>query len=184
MFKRRLIAADQASVFMEMMSVHISSGLVLHQMTSDHNRSELGIQDHSNEQSSSKLVPKVVPKKNLLDMSLGIDNIYIATRTRTTKESVRIKDPTFELETLLRDAFESTELRFQVTPKASHLNAVKRIFRYLKHQPKLGLWYPRDSPFRTGGRVRGEAFLDSDYKKAPALTGNQQQVVVNFLVED
>ncbi|GJQ90601.1 hypothetical protein Tco_0001740 [Tanacetum coccineum] len=33
-----------------MMSVHISSGLVLHQMTSDHNRSELGIQDHSNEQ--------------------------------------------------------------------------------------------------------------------------------------
>ncbi|GKA30157.1 hypothetical protein Tco_0716462 [Tanacetum coccineum] len=61
MFKRRLIAADQASVFMEMTSVHISSGLVLHQMTSDHNRSELGIQDHSNEQSSSKLVPKVVP---------------------------------------------------------------------------------------------------------------------------
>ncbi|GJT49448.1 hypothetical protein Tco_0975605 [Tanacetum coccineum] len=46
---------------MSMMSVHISSGLVLHQMTSDHNRSELGIQDHSNEQSSSKLVPKVVP---------------------------------------------------------------------------------------------------------------------------
>ncbi|GJW37802.1 hypothetical protein Tco_0060722 [Tanacetum coccineum] len=58
----------QASVFTsndapflndKMMSVHISSGLVLHQMTSDHNRSELGIQDHSNEQSSSKLVPKV-----------------------------------------------------------------------------------------------------------------------------
>ncbi|GJR79764.1 hypothetical protein Tco_0150549 [Tanacetum coccineum] len=37
------------------------SSLGLHQMTSDHNRSELGIQDHSNEQSSSKLVPKVVP---------------------------------------------------------------------------------------------------------------------------
>ncbi|GJZ06522.1 hypothetical protein Tco_0540315 [Tanacetum coccineum] len=52
---------DQASVFIGMMSVHISSGLVLHQMTSDHNRSELGIQDHSNEPSSSKLVPKVVP---------------------------------------------------------------------------------------------------------------------------
>ncbi|GKF88493.1 hypothetical protein Tco_0259370 [Tanacetum coccineum] len=61
MSKRRLIAADQASVFMVMTSVHISSGLVLHQMTSDHNRSELGIQDHSNEPSSSKLVPKVVP---------------------------------------------------------------------------------------------------------------------------
>ncbi|GJX79552.1 hypothetical protein Tco_0327701 [Tanacetum coccineum] len=44
-----------------MMSVHINSGLVLHQMTSDHNRSELRIQDHRNESSSSKLVPKVVP---------------------------------------------------------------------------------------------------------------------------
>ncbi|GKF90254.1 hypothetical protein Tco_0264217 [Tanacetum coccineum] len=60
-YRRRLIAADQASVFMAMTSVHISSGLVLHQMTSDHNRSELGIQDNINEQSSSKTVPKVVP---------------------------------------------------------------------------------------------------------------------------
>ncbi|GKF57726.1 hypothetical protein Tco_0171263, partial [Tanacetum coccineum] len=50
--------------------------------------------------------------------------------------------------------------RFQVTPKASHLNAVKRIVRYLKHQPKLGLWYPRDSPFEL------EAFSNSDYKGA------------------
>ncbi|GJS28463.1 ribonuclease H-like domain-containing protein [Tanacetum coccineum] len=47
--------------------------------------------------------------------------------------------------------------RFQVTPKVSHMNAVKRIFRYLKHQPKLGLWYPKDSPFHL------EAFSDSDY---------------------
>ncbi|GJZ34388.1 putative ribonuclease H-like domain-containing protein [Tanacetum coccineum] len=47
--------------------------------------------------------------------------------------------------------------RFQVTPKASHLNAVKRIFRYLKHQLKLGLWYHRDSPFKL------KAFSDSDY---------------------
>ncbi|GJW82994.1 retrovirus-related pol polyprotein from transposon TNT 1-94 [Tanacetum coccineum] len=36
-------------------------GSVFMAMTSDHNRSELGIQDHSNEQTSSKLVPKVVP---------------------------------------------------------------------------------------------------------------------------
>ncbi|GJU60242.1 putative ribonuclease H-like domain-containing protein [Tanacetum coccineum] len=50
--------------------------------------------------------------------------------------------------------------RFQVTPKASYLHAVKRIFRYLKHQPKLGLWYLRDSPFEL------EAFSDSDYAGA------------------
>ncbi|GKE85006.1 hypothetical protein Tco_1558748 [Tanacetum coccineum] len=50
--------------------------------------------------------------------------------------------------------------RFQVTPKTSHLHAVKRVFRYLKGQPKLGLWYPRDSPFDL------EAFSDSDYAGA------------------
>nr|GEW89277.1 retrovirus-related Pol polyprotein from transposon TNT 1-94 [Tanacetum cinerariifolium] len=50
--------------------------------------------------------------------------------------------------------------RFQVTPKTSHLHAVKRIFRYLKGQPKLGLWYPRDSPFNL------EAFSNSDYARA------------------
>ncbi|GJV15241.1 hypothetical protein Tco_1360564 [Tanacetum coccineum] len=45
-----------------MTSVHNSSGLAPpRQMTSDHNSSELEIHDHSNELSSSKLVPKVVP---------------------------------------------------------------------------------------------------------------------------
>nr|GEY26143.1 putative ribonuclease H-like domain-containing protein [Tanacetum cinerariifolium] len=51
-------------------------------------------------------------------------------------------------------------LKFQVTSKTSHLDAVKRIFRYLKCQPKLDLWYPRDSPFDL------EAFSDSDYAGA------------------
>ncbi|GJU29586.1 hypothetical protein Tco_1173175 [Tanacetum coccineum] len=50
--------------------------------------------------------------------------------------------------------------RFQVTQKISHLHVVKRIFIYLKGQPKLGLWYPRDSPFNL------EAFSDSDYAGA------------------
>ncbi|GKD18613.1 hypothetical protein Tco_1207771, partial [Tanacetum coccineum] len=50
--------------------------------------------------------------------------------------------------------------RFQVTPKTSHLHAVNRIFRYLKGQPKLGLWYPRDLPFDL------EAFSNSDYAGA------------------
>ncbi|GKF33749.1 hypothetical protein Tco_0106949, partial [Tanacetum coccineum] len=45
----------------QMTYVHISSGLVIHQMTSVHNRLELGIHDYSNEPSSLKLVPKVVP---------------------------------------------------------------------------------------------------------------------------
>nr|GEZ16948.1 ribonuclease H-like domain-containing protein [Tanacetum cinerariifolium] len=50
--------------------------------------------------------------------------------------------------------------RFQVTPKTSHLHAVKRIFRYLKGQPKLGLWYPKVSSFDL------EAYSDKDYAGA------------------
>ncbi|GJW75323.1 putative ribonuclease H-like domain-containing protein, partial [Tanacetum coccineum] len=50
--------------------------------------------------------------------------------------------------------------RFQVTPNTSRLHVVKRIFIYLKGHPKLGLWYPRDSPFNL------EAFFDGDYAGA------------------
>nr|GEU49276.1 hypothetical protein [Tanacetum cinerariifolium] len=51
-------------------------------------------------------------------------------------------------------------VRFQVTSKVLDLHAVKRIFRYLKGQPKLGLLYPKDSPFDL------EAYTDSDYASA------------------
>nr|GEV05077.1 reverse transcriptase domain-containing protein [Tanacetum cinerariifolium] len=47
--------------------------------------------------------------------------------------------------------------RHQVTPKECHLHAVKRIFRYLKGHPKLGLWYLKDSPFDL------VAYSDSEY---------------------
>ncbi|GJW37871.1 hypothetical protein Tco_0060791 [Tanacetum coccineum] len=50
--------------------------------------------------------------------------------------------------------------RYQVNPKVSHLHDVKRIFRYLKGQPKLGLWYPKDPPFDL------VAYTDSDYARA------------------
>ncbi|GJX01218.1 putative ribonuclease H-like domain-containing protein [Tanacetum coccineum] len=50
--------------------------------------------------------------------------------------------------------------RYQVNPKVLHLFAVKRIFRYLKGQPKLGLWYSKDSPFDL------VAYTDSDYAGA------------------
>ncbi|GKA27697.1 reverse transcriptase domain-containing protein [Tanacetum coccineum] len=62
--------------------------------------------------------------------------------------------------------------RYQVNPKVSHLHAVKRIFRYLKGQPKLGLWYPKDSPFDL------VAYTYSDYAGASldrkSITGGCQ----------
>nr|GFA91675.1 putative ribonuclease H-like domain-containing protein [Tanacetum cinerariifolium] len=62
--------------------------------------------------------------------------------------------------------------RHQVTPKDCHLHAVKRIFRYLKGHPKLGLWYPKESPFDL------VAYSDSDYGGASqdrkSTTGGSQ----------
>ncbi|GJU96259.1 putative ribonuclease H-like domain-containing protein [Tanacetum coccineum] len=56
--------------------------------------------------------------------------------------------------------------RYQVNPKVSHLHAVKRIFRYLKSQHKLGLWYLKDSPFDL------VAYTDSDYCKKETVVAN------------
>ncbi|WVZ62805.1 hypothetical protein U9M48_012507 [Paspalum notatum var. saurae] len=47
--------------------------------------------------------------------------------------------------------------RFQADPKESHLTAVKRILRYLKHTPSIGLWYPKGASFELLG------YTDSDF---------------------
>nr|GEY39889.1 retrovirus-related Pol polyprotein from transposon TNT 1-94 [Tanacetum cinerariifolium] len=56
-----------------------------------------------------------------------------------------------------KDGIFLSQDKHQVTPKECHLHAVKRIFRYLKGHPKLGLWYPKESPFDL------VAYSDSDY---------------------
>ncbi|GJV87649.1 hypothetical protein Tco_1531587, partial [Tanacetum coccineum] len=49
--------------------------------------------------------------------------------------------------------------RYQANPKESYLIAVKRIFRYLKGTPSLGLWYLKCSSFDLKG------YSDSDYAR-------------------
>nr|GEX11993.1 putative ribonuclease H-like domain-containing protein [Tanacetum cinerariifolium] len=56
--------------------------------------------------------------------------------------------------------------RFQVTPKVSHLHAVNKIFKYLKGQPKLDLWYPKDSSFDL------EAFSDCAMLELQTVVAN------------
>ncbi|GJS49472.1 putative ribonuclease H-like domain-containing protein [Tanacetum coccineum] len=53
-----------------------------------------------------------------------------------------------DFEVLMKGEFEMSAMDSMI---------VKKIFKYLKCQPKLGLWYPRDSPFVL------EAYSDSDY---------------------
>ncbi|GJY80658.1 retrovirus-related pol polyprotein from transposon TNT 1-94, partial [Tanacetum coccineum] len=47
--------------------------------------------------------------------------------------------------------------RYKANPKESHLVVVKRIFRYLKGTPNLGLWYLKEPGFNL------KAYSDSDY---------------------
>jgi hypothetical protein len=47
--------------------------------------------------------------------------------------------------------------RFQANPKESHLSSLKRIIRYHKHTPNIGLWYPKDANSTLVG------FSDSDF---------------------
>jgi hypothetical protein len=47
--------------------------------------------------------------------------------------------------------------RFQASPRESHLNATKRILRYLKHTQNVGLWYPKGAKFELVG------YSDFDY---------------------
>ncbi|GJZ75570.1 retrovirus-related pol polyprotein from transposon TNT 1-94 [Tanacetum coccineum] len=47
--------------------------------------------------------------------------------------------------------------RFQEAPKTSHLEAVKRIFRYIKGTTHLGLWYPK------GTNMEIVVYADSDH---------------------
>ena len=47
--------------------------------------------------------------------------------------------------------------RFQATPKERHVQAIKRIFRYLKGTIDIGLWYPSKGSFTL------KAYLDVDW---------------------
>nr|GEU45604.1 hypothetical protein [Tanacetum cinerariifolium] len=85
--------------------------------------------------------------------SMGELTFFLGLQVKQSEEGIFIIQDKYVAELLKKFIF----LLFQVTPKLSHLHAVKRIFRYLKGQPILGLWYPRDSPFDL------EAYSDSDY---------------------
>nr|GFA03092.1 uncharacterized mitochondrial protein AtMg00810-like [Tanacetum cinerariifolium] len=58
--------------------------------------------------------------------------------------------------------------RFQEDPKTSHLEAVKRIFRYIKGTMHLGLWYPKGTDIET---VYAESDHVGDYVDRKSTSG-------------
>ncbi|GKA05137.1 uncharacterized mitochondrial protein-like protein [Tanacetum coccineum] len=113
------------------------------------------------------------------------DGIFISQNKYMTKILKKfgftdVKTASTPMETqklLLKDEDVCACARYQVNPKVSHLHAVKRIFRYLKGQPKLGLWYPKDLHFDL------VAYIDSDYAGASldkkSTTGEAEYVAAS-----
>ncbi|GJQ91942.1 hypothetical protein Tco_0003081 [Tanacetum coccineum] len=161
-------------------ALNVSVGLVLHQMTSDHNRSELGYQDHSNEQSSSKLVPKVVPlavktATSRQELELLFHHHIAMLRTTGASTPAEVKRmqnvPYASAMGSIMYAVRCTRpdvafaqnitSRFQQYPGELHWTAVKNILKYLRNTKDMFLVY--------GGDIKQELRI-SCYTDAGYLT--------------
>nr|GEV21391.1 hypothetical protein [Tanacetum cinerariifolium]GEV28118.1 hypothetical protein [Tanacetum cinerariifolium] len=102
-------------------------------------------------------------KKDIMIVQVYVDDIIFGSTKKSwcdefkelMKNSVKTASTPIKTQKPLVKDEEPTDV--DVTPKTSHLQAVKRIFRYLKGQPKLGLWYPQVSSFDL------ETYSDRDY---------------------
>ncbi|GJS79088.1 putative ribonuclease H-like domain-containing protein [Tanacetum coccineum] len=83
--------------------------------------------------------------------SIGELTFFLGLQVKQNKAGIFISQDKYVVEILKKFDL------INVTPKTSYLMLEKRIFKYLKSKPNLGLWYPRESPFDL------EAFSDSDY---------------------
>nr|GEW52458.1 hypothetical protein [Tanacetum cinerariifolium] len=98
------------------------------------------------------------------DEFYGGDHFFLGLQVMHRDEGIFISQDKYVANILKK--FDFFSVKTASTPietnKALHKDeeAKDRIFRYLKGQPKLGLWYLKDSPFDM------EAFSDSDYAGA------------------
>ncbi|GJT67210.1 putative ribonuclease H-like domain-containing protein [Tanacetum coccineum] len=105
-------------------------------------------------------------KKDIKLVQVYIDDIIFGSTRKSwcddfealMKGSVKTTITPMETKVALTKDEEAVDV--DVTPKTSHLHAMKRIFKYLKVKPNLGLWYHRESSFDL------EAYSDSDYAGA------------------
>ncbi|GJZ46775.1 retrovirus-related pol polyprotein from transposon TNT 1-94 [Tanacetum coccineum] len=131
----------------------------------------LNLQDSSNE-SPKFTISNDHHVQNKPDVSKSADDL-----DPTKSQDIIINEPTKEVYVQQPPGFESSDFPnyvckmdkaiyglkqaprawYQANPKESHFVSVKRIFRYLKGTPNLGLWYPKGSGFDL------KAYLDSDY---------------------
>ncbi|GKD06694.1 retrovirus-related pol polyprotein from transposon TNT 1-94 [Tanacetum coccineum] len=90
-----------------------------------------------------------------------LDNAKRFTKVKTASTPMETQKPLLKDEDDLHHVLQCWPvLEYQVNPKVLLFMLLERIFKYLKGQPKLGLWYPKDYPFDL------VAYTDSDYARA------------------
>ncbi|GJT85009.1 retrovirus-related pol polyprotein from transposon TNT 1-94 [Tanacetum coccineum] len=98
------------------------------------------------------------PTKTPMSTKIKLTKNYEADSVDNTKYRVMIGSLLY-LTTSRPDIIFSVYLcsRFQENPKTTHLEAVKRIFKYIRGTTHLGLWYPK------GTSIETIVYADSDY---------------------
>ncbi|GKC17628.1 putative ribonuclease H-like domain-containing protein [Tanacetum coccineum] len=98
-------------------------------------------------------------KSDILLVQVYVDDIIFgSTKKKLCTEFEKLMHKKFQMSSMGELTF---FLGLQVTQKDDGIFIRQdKIFRYLKGQPKLGLWYPKDSPFDL------EDYSDSDYASA------------------
>ncbi|GJY35338.1 hypothetical protein Tco_0420716 [Tanacetum coccineum] len=98
---------------------------------------------------------------------MGELTFFLGLQVKQKEDGIFISQDKYVCEILKKFSFSS--IRTASTPMETNKDLTKDedgedvdvyLYRYLKGQPKLGLWYPKDSPFLL------EAFSDSDYAGA------------------
>ncbi|GJX05529.1 hypothetical protein Tco_0191445 [Tanacetum coccineum] len=139
------------------------------------------VNDDLDEEEAIKVTEKKNLENDIMDETLEVDEIVNIKESRNhplenvignlnqrtlemlkkfgLEESKPMKTPMSSDTKLTKDeeceSVDSTN--FQEAPKISHLEAVKRIFRYIKGTTHLGLWYPKGTDIET------VVYADSDH---------------------
>ncbi|GJT72039.1 retrovirus-related pol polyprotein from transposon TNT 1-94 [Tanacetum coccineum] len=89
---------------------------------------------------------------------MGVLTYFLGFQIKQSERGILINQEKYVKDLLKKYDINGSSVKTPMAnPKESHLITVKRIFRYLKGTPSLGLWYPKCSGFDLKG------YSDSDY---------------------
>nr|GEX30706.1 hypothetical protein [Tanacetum cinerariifolium] len=108
----------------------------------------------------SKLDRGYVGRASTIQVTTSLDFNGLPNEKRAIGSKWVFRNKKDEKRTVIRNKARLVAQGYQVNPKVTHLYAMKRNIRYLKGQPNLGPWYPKDSPLDL------VAYADSDYPGA------------------